>query len=268
MNCDHDLLEKVIELAKKVSESHRKYYAKMNLDIKYKADNSPVTEADLAAHDLILSELTKLNPNWPVISEEGVLPNFNERKNWNIYWLVDPLDGTKEFIKKTGEFTVNIALINNNIPVLGVVGVPFQHEYYWGVKNGGAYWQTNEGTFKISVLSPSREPLKVTLSRHYTNESLITKLLKNFPNYEETSCGSTLKMCLVARGIVDLYPRFGPTGEWDTAAGQCIIEAAGGKVLDFQGLPLQYNTRDHLLNPDFLAGGCLSKSMLEKLGIT
>jgi len=262
------LIPEVINIAKKAAAIHQFYYAALNVPVHIKSDNSPVTEADMKAHDFITKSLYALNKQWPILSEEGIFIPYVQRKQWNTYWLIDPLDGTKEFINKTGDFTVNIALIENHIPVLGVVAVPELKEYYWALKNTKAYWESPaQGIQEIQVNTTPSVPLRVALSKHHTHFTLLKQLLSHVGEYEEIVCGSTLKMCLVARGNVDLYPRFGPTGEWDTAAGQCIIEAAGGKVIDLNGNPLEYNRKAHLINPDFIAGGCLTEDFLKTLKI-
>ncbi|MDB6097162.1 MAG: 3(2),5-bisphosphate nucleotidase CysQ [Francisellaceae bacterium] len=250
----NELLANVLELALEVSLEVKKIYLSDNFKIYVKSDNSPVTSADLKAHHIIAENLQKLTP-WPLISEEAFIPSFKERALWPEYWLIDPLDGTREFIKKTGEFTINIALIRQGIPIMGVVGVPMRNEFYWSIQGQGAFLQKNEVISPISVNCFSNNPFQVTVSRHHSSQSEMLQFLEPYEPYEIIPCGSTLKMCLVASGSAHIYPRLGPTYEWDTAAGQCIVEAAGGRVKDFKGNDLRYNTKDSLINPPFIAQG-------------
>ena len=219
-----------------------------------KHDNSPLTAADLAAHHSILAGLAALTPDLPVLSEESAAVPFSERQSWQRYWLVDPLDGTKEFIKRNGEFTVNIALIDTGEAVMGVVHVPVTGLTYAGEKNRGAFIRDNGSDLPIHVAQPATQPLRVVGSRSHAGDSL-QALLTRLDDYELVSMGSSLKFCLVAEGKADFYPRLGPTSEWDTAAAQAVVEAAGGKVVTLDGKPLRYNTKDALLNPHFLVYG-------------
>ena len=222
----------------------------------FKADESPLTEADLLAHRHILAELTRLTPEIPVLSEEGDEVSAELRGGWQRYWLIDPLDGTKEFLKKNGEFTVNIALIEHGEPVLGVVHAPALALSYWGARNGGAFKAcAGEAPQRLSVASAphSGQPWRVVGSRSHASEEF-TSFMKCLPDAELLSMGSSLKLCLVAEGAADLYPRLGPTCEWDTAAAHAVVHAAGGQVLAWPELhPLRYNQKpDSLLNPFFM----------------
>jgi 3'(2'), 5'-bisphosphate nucleotidase len=228
------------------------YGTEFNVDTK--EDKSPLTEADLAAHHYIVEELAKIS-SYPIISEESSDIPFAERSTWETYWLVDPLDGTKEFIKRNGDFTVNIALIHQHHPVLGVVYVPVKKESYYAVEGGGAFKQTgDEAPQNISVKKQFSDDLVVAGSSSHVTEEL-KKYLDKIPSHKLISIGSSLKFCLVAEGTADLYPRIGLTSEWDTGAAQCVVEQAGGLVTDLQGNKLQYNTKESFLNPFFLVFG-------------
>jgi len=220
--------------------------------VEMKSDRSPLTAADRASHDVIVGALNKHFPGIPVLSEEGKEIPYEERREWGRFWLVDPLDGTKEFIKRNGEFTVNIALIDGTIPVIGVIYVPAQDKLYWGGKGFGAWMREGEEKdARISARTPEEgKGLTVVMSRSHPSPEL-NDYLKNIDVAEALSVGSSLKLCAVAEGKADLYPRLGPTMEWDTAAGQAIVEGADGKVLDLKGSPLTYN-KENLLNPYFV----------------
>jgi 3'(2'), 5'-bisphosphate nucleotidase len=224
--------------------------------VERKDDNSPLTAADLAAHRAIVDGLHVLTPQIPVLSEESaVQAGWDERRRWARYWLVDPLDGTREFVKRNGEFTVNIALIHEHKPVLGVVFAPALGELYWAWRGGHAYFSTNEQSGEMPLHTRKRgNPLLIAGSRSHADPRL-TAALDKLGAYELKPLGSSLKFCRAARAEVDLYIRYGLTSEWDTAAGQCVLEQAGGGVTDFSGTPLRYNAKESLLNPDFLAFG-------------
>ncbi len=250
-------LPRVKIIAQEAGRAILEVYAKTELNISYKADESPLTLADLASHRHIVKQLKELSPDIPVLSEESQHLPFSERQNWTTFWLVDPLDGTKEFIKRNGEFTVNIALIHNNQPVLGVVHAPVLDVSYVAAKSLGAFKTTSEGqTTRISVQDYQQGSLNIVASRSHAGpetELFLTRLKATFPNIQLLSVGSSLKFCLVAEGRAHLYPRFGPTMEWDTAAAQCVIEEAGGSVLNIgSGESLRYNHKDSLLNPFFI----------------
>jgi 3'(2'), 5'-bisphosphate nucleotidase len=222
--------------------------------VEHKDDRSPLTAADLAAHHVIVDGLHALTPDVPVLSEESSDIPWSERRAWSRYWLVDPLDGTREFIKRNGEFTVNIALIDDHRPVLGVVQVPVVGDLACAWEGGGA-WLSVRGE-KARHLGTRRRasPLVVAGSRSHGSEHE-TQLLARLGPCAKLPLGSSLKFIRIAAAEADLYLRLGPTSEWDTAAGQCVLEQAGGAVLDFAGEPFRYNTRESLLNPDFFAVG-------------
>jgi 3'(2'), 5'-bisphosphate nucleotidase len=229
--------------------------------VERKQDNSPLTAADLAAHRAILSGLQVLTPRIPVLSEESAeQAAWSVRRQWARYWLVDPLDGTREFVKRNGEFTVNIALIHEHRPVLGVVYAPVLDEMFWGWQGGHAFASTPvqpgfPQSGKVELRTRSRGmPLLVAGSRSHADPRTLAALDKLGP-HELKPLGSSLKFCRAAQGQADLYIRYGLTSEWDTAAGQCVLEQAGGGVTDMSGAPLRYNTKDSLLNTDFLAFG-------------
>ncbi len=220
-----------------------------------KADESPLTAADLASHRIIVAGLRQLEADTPILSEEGAETPFATRRQWRRYWLIDPLDGTREFVKRNGEFTVNIALIDEGRPVLGVVHIPVSGISYLGRLGQGA-WKIDEEdrVTRIQVRTQRREMVQVAGSRSHAGDSL-RRFLERLGDHEIVSMGSSLKLCLVAEGIADIYPRLGPTSEWDTAAAQAVVEAAGGQVTDTELRPLRYNTNESLLNPHFLVFG-------------
>ncbi|MBL1432381.1 MAG: 3'(2'),5'-bisphosphate nucleotidase CysQ [Gammaproteobacteria bacterium] len=249
-----NLLPAIIDLAKRAGEHILQVY-KSEFEVTEKEDRSPLTEADLAAHNCIVAGLESLTPDIPVLSEESAKIPFSERQTWNRYWLVDPLDGTREFIKRNGEFTVNIALIDNHESVLGVIYVPVQGFSYYAARGEGAFKQSEgEAPAKISSKKWEGGTLKVAGSRSHRCDSL-DSMLEKIGDYEIISMGSSLKSCLVAEGVVHIYPRFGPTSEWDTAAAQCVVEEAGGRITEMSFKPLRYNTKDSLLNPWFFVAG-------------
>lgn len=230
-------------------------YKEKRFDVTFKNDESPLTRADMASHDLILKGLKRLTPDLPVLSEESKTVPYDERKQWNKYWLVDPLDGTKEFLNHRDEFTINIALVEKGLPVLGVVHAPALQMTYYATKGGGAYKQIrSEEPVSIKVSDYRSDKLRIVASRLHSGEKL-KDFLKRIPDdYVCLSIGSSLKLCLVAEGSAHLYPRLGPTMEWDTAAAQCIVEEAGGSVTDLTGNALTYN-KPELLNPGFVVCG-------------
>lgn len=224
-------------------------------DVQTKGDDSPLTKADLAAHKRIVAALEKLTPEIPILSEESASVDWPTRKSWQRYWLVDPLDGTKEFIKRNGEFTVNIALIDTHEAVLGVVHVPAKNETYYAARDVGAYKRDAEGTNHfIQVRKNANKKPIVVGSRSHQSDALKT-YLDTLGEHEMTPMGSSLKLCLVAEGEADLYPRLGPTSEWDTAAAQAVVEVAGGEVVTADRNPLLYNSKESLLNPWFMVFG-------------
>lgn len=223
--------------------------------VEHKDDASPLTAADLAANRIIVDGLRVLTPDIPVLSEESAAAPWSERQGWTRYWLVDPLDGTREFIKRNGEFTVNIALVENHRAVMGVVLAPVSGELYRATAGGGAFRERAPGALPEPLATrAAARPLVVAGSRSHGNPQQAA-LLAALGEHVLMPMGSSLKFCLLARGDADLYLRLGPTSEWDTAAAQCVLEEAGGAVLDLDGRPLAYNAKQSLLNPDFLAVG-------------
>lgn len=248
------LTQQVIEVAKQASDRILAIY-NTEFDVTSKEDNTPLTEADLAAHHAITDGLQQLTPQIPILSEESVNIPFDTRSQWNRYWLVDPLDGTREFVKRNGEFTVNIALIDNHRSVLGVIHTPVSGVLYYGNNREGAFKQLpGEQRKAIKTRNKEANHTLVAGSRSHRGASL-NEFLEKLGEHDIVSMGSSLKSCLVAEGAVDIYPRLGPTSEWDTAAAQCIVENAGGLILDLSMQPLRYNTKDDLLNPHFLVIG-------------
>ncbi|MDI1254383.1 3'(2'),5'-bisphosphate nucleotidase CysQ [Thermomonas sp.] len=223
-------------------------------DVEHKDDRSPLTAADLASHRRIVAGLQALTPEIPVLSEESKSLEIAQRRTWPRFWLVDPLDGTREFIKRNGEFTVNIALIEDGVATFGVIQQPVGGGLWHGMLGAGAFRRDGDIDAGIHVRKPANAPLRIAASRSH-RDARTQALLDVLTGSEAIACGSSLKFCRIAEGELDLYPRFGPTSEWDTAAGQAILEAAGGAVLDPCGRPFRYNQRDTLLNGDFIAFG-------------
>ena len=222
--------------------------------VQHKEDDSPLTLADLESQRLIVEGLNAITPDIPILSEESAQASWSERRSWSELWVVDPLDGTREFVKRNGEFTVNIALVREHEPVLGVVAAPAQGLLYWGAAGLGAFSRTQGATEVPIRVSAPQNPLRVVGSRSHASAETAGYLVRLGPHVMK-GIGSSLKFCLVAEGKADLYPRFGPTSEWDTAAGQAVLEAAGGQVTRPDGHRLRYNCRDSVINGEFLAFG-------------
>ena len=255
----NNLLLKVCNIAIKAGEEILKYYTE-DIHVTHKDDSSPLTKADLASNKIIMNALQQLDSTIPILSEESLV-EWKERKNWTKYWLVDPLDGTKEFIRQNGEFTVNIALIENNKPILGVIFTPVKFDLYFAQKNYGSYKINSSSKLinlqeavKIFVANKSSIE-KIIGSRSHSNQTFDSWVNQNFPNSEIVQAGSSLKFCLIAEGAADIYPRFGPTSEWDIAAGHIIVNEAGGRVNTFENTEINYNQKEDLLNPQFYAIG-------------
>lgn len=247
-------MDKIIAIARQAGAAILEVYQR-DFEVSEKTDQSPLTEADLASHQIICGELAILTPDIPILSEESAVTPWETRQNWQRYWLIDPLDGTREFVKRNGEFTVNIALIENGEAISGVVYVPVSDTLYFGSRNNGAFKQKGRQTpVAIKVNSEHSTPVQVAGSRSHAGDSL-RKFLDKLGAHEIVSMGSSLKLCLVAEGRADIYPRLGPTSEWDTAAAQAVVEAAGGRVTGLDMLPLRYNSKESLLNPHFLVFG-------------
>ncbi|GLQ94735.1 3'(2'),5'-bisphosphate nucleotidase CysQ [Dyella acidisoli] len=252
---DHPLLLEVGTLARLAGDAIMVVYRE-DFDVEMKSDRSPLTAADLAAQKVIASGLAQLDPVLPVVSEEASQLPWEQRREWSRYWLVDPLDGTREFVKRNGEFTVNIALIENGDPVLGVVLAPVTGELFVAARGHGAWWQVQRDAEweRISTRTLANPPVAAGSRSHGgSSEATLRRLLGE--DYQLHALGSSLKFCLIARGSADVYLRRGPTSEWDTAAAQCVLEEAGGAVLDLSGKPLHYNRGESLINPEFLAVG-------------
>jgi 3'(2'), 5'-bisphosphate nucleotidase len=252
----HALLPDVRRIAQEAAEVILQIYATADFRVDFKADDSPLTQADLAAHRLIVSRLQALTPDVPILSEESQGITYQARQHWSRFWLVDPLDGTREFVQRNGEFTVNIALVQQHRPVLGVVHVPVQHLTYWAAEHLGAFKTEQEHTVTLQANRTLASPMKVVASRSHAGaetQAFLDNLRHDYA-LEVVSKGSALKLCMVAEGAADLYPRLGPTMEWDTAAAQCVVEQAGGRATTLENAPLQYN-KANLLNPFFMVAG-------------
>jgi 3'(2'), 5'-bisphosphate nucleotidase len=220
--------------------------------VQHKDDNSPLTLADLESQRIILEGLSRITPDIPVLSEESAAAPWQQRRTWTELWVVDPLDGTREFVKRNGEFTVNVALIVDHEPVLGVVTAPAQGLVFWGARGVGAFTEDRGAPRTAIRVSPPQRPLRVVGSRSHLSPQTAA-YVQRLTEHVMTSVGSSLKFCLLAAGKADLYPRFGPTSEWDTAAGQALLEAAGGHVTRLDGHRLRYNCRESVINGDFVA---------------
>lgn len=259
-----ELQNPIIDLARLAGERILAVY-ETAFEVTRKEDKSPLTEADMAAHEVITAGLARLVPSLPVLSEEGSIADFEVRRQWRTYWLIDPLDGTREFVKRNGEFSVNIALVEDHQPVLGVVYAPVPDHLYFASRGNGAYKQCGrDGAEPIHVSETAAEPVRVAGSRSHS-ASRLDMYLDRLGEHELISMGSSLKACLVAEGKADLYPRLGPTSEWDTAAAQCVVEEAGGALTSTDLRPLRYNTRESLLNPHFFVFGDRSRNWAEYL---
>ena len=259
----HDLLESVQHIAVLAGQEILDVYHDVSpIDVTTKDDASPLTQADTRANNVIVEQLQSLDSAIPILSEEIERPEFATRATWERYWLVDPLDGTKEFINRNGEFTVNIALIEDGEPVLGVVHVPVSGSTYFGGSSVAGAWKKlgveDPLPLRTSSIGPAALSMRLVASRSHRGE-LVDRLVEQagsqFENIETMSMGSSLKLCLVAEGSADLYPRLAPTSEWDTAAAHAVVRAAGGEVVTTDFIPLRYNQKESLLNPHFLVIG-------------
>ncbi len=261
------LLSGLVQLSRRAGDAIMDVYQR-DFDVVTKDDNSPLTKADLASHKVITRALAELTPDIPVLSEESDHIPAAERLSWKRYWLIDPLDGTKEFINRNGEFTVNIALIDTHRPRLGIVHVPARQTTYFGVVGEGAWLQDgSEPARRIQTRQPAADIPVVVGSRSHANPAL-QACLAPIGAHDMISMGSSLKFCRVAEGSADLYPRLGPTSEWDTAAAQAVVEAAGGQVVTLDGKALAYNTREDILNPWFIVLGDPGAGWMERLNLS
>ncbi len=248
---NEQLIVSTVKIAKKAGKAISQIY-NSDFDYKLKSDSSPITIADNLSHQIITERLKILTPEIPIISEEDCEIDYKIRAQWSQYWLVDPLDGTKEFINKNDEFTVNIALINKNTPILGIIHIPVTNETYWGSRsNGSFYLNENNDKKQLYVSERINSPLRIAVSRSHPSE-ILDSLLKQLVDYEILEAGSSIKFCMIASGQADCYPRFGPTSEWDTAAGEAIVHAAGGHVMTASGNSMNYNKKETFINPNFI----------------
>lgn len=250
------LINPVLELVQAAGQATLPYW-QANIAVETKADDSPVTAADIAAHKILAAGLVALDASIPVLSEEDCEIPLSERTQWTRWWLVDPLDGTKEFISGSAEYTVNVALIERGQVVFGVVGVPVTGIVYYGGAELGAHCRDAEGQTRALQMrtAPQDELLVVASKRHSSpeQEALLQRLTQRFPALDLVNVGSSLKFCQMAEGAADLYPRLAPTSQWDTAAAQGVLEGAGGQVLNLNGQPLTYIAHESYLNPFFVA---------------
>ncbi|MCE5336982.1 MAG: 3'(2'),5'-bisphosphate nucleotidase CysQ [Desulfobacteraceae bacterium] len=257
---DFDFLAKV---AREAGRAILEVYG-TDFSVESKEDKTPLTQADTRSHRIISDALRTRYPDIPIVSEEGREIPVEVRTGWNRFWLVDPLDGTKEFVKRNGEFTVNIALVEDRMPLLGLIYIPVQDRLFLADVREGCWEEGREGRRRLRVSEvPEHNPVRIVRSRSHPARGL-EELLPLIPSYEIIHRGCALKFCAIAAGEADFYPRFGPTCEWDTAAGQAIVTAAGGTMLNLRGGPFLYNKKE-LVNGPFLAAS--SRDWLEKSGV-
>lgn len=247
----------VEKIAREAGGEIKRIYEQGKFETFTKDDESPVTSADYAANEIIVSALQMLTPNIPIISEESDEEAIKDRRNWPQYWLIDPLDGTQEFVAGSGDFAVAIALVVNHMPTIGVIYAPIHDRCYFAIKGEGAFRRDSDGLSPIQVDKTTRETVRIAVSLRQAKALVESRLSESFC-YEYIAMGSaTLKACLVAQGGADVYMRIGPTGEWDTGAAQCIVAEAGGDIYDLSINRLTYNERDTLANPNFVVCGNL-----------
>jgi len=245
------LAEALMPIVERAGTAIMKVYGSAFL-VQHKDDNSPLTQADLESQRIIVEGLQRVTPDIPILAEESAAAPWSVRSTWRELWVVDPLDGTREFVKRNGEFTINVALVVEHEPVLGVVSAPALGQTFWGAAGLGAYRRAQGGENERVHTAPPQQPPRVVGSRSHASPQ-IAAYLKRIGPHVLSAVGSSLKFCLVAEGKADLYPRFGATSEWDTAAGQAVLEAAGGHVTRMDGHRLRYNCRESLINGDFVA---------------
>ena len=245
------LRQSLIDLSTSTGEMIMSHY-KNQLTVEVKTDATPLTIVDQQAHKLISKGLESLTPNIPILSEESEAISYEIRSKWDEYWLIDPLDGTRDFIEQTGEFCICIAYIKNNHPVFGFVYAPLSRTHYYTNDQLQAFKQ-HQGQTTLLQTSPQKTPLEVVIGHHSFDNKELQTHLKEFDNANINRLGSALKFCKIAEGVYDYYPRFGPCSEWDTAAGGFILQCAGGSVVDESGNALSYNTKQDLMSPVFFA---------------
>lgn len=253
----NELTQQVLAIARNAGRRICEVYER-DYTVEYKADDTPVTTADIDANSIIVDGLRALPDAYPVISEESDQVPYSVRHDWSCYWLVDPLDGTREFLRRNGEFSVNIALVVNGRPVLGVVDAPALGLSYFASEGNGAWKQVSGAepeSIHVRAAPEKSSELTIARSRCPTVSKRLQAFLDKLGDHLEVPMGSSLKSCLVAEGVCDLYVRLGPTSEWDTAAAQCIVEEAGGHITDTELKDLRYNTTESLLNPHFMVFG-------------
>ena len=262
-----ELLDKIIDIAREAGAYIKNSYdAHSSKSFETKTDGSPLTDADLGANQIIVTALAELTPTVPIISEESQSIDFKIRQNWEQYWVVDPLDGTQEYLAGNGEFTVNIALIKNHEPVLGVIMVPVTGVVYYAARGIGAYKSEDGKSHPIkSRAYDGKDTMVVTSRRHGVNR--LGSVFNDLGHYRKISVGSSLKFCLIAEGRADIYPRLSPTCEWDTAAAQAIVELAGGQVITLDEKRLMYNNREQFINSSFVCIGDAQYPWAEHLTI-
>ena len=246
------LLDAVLNIAHRAGEHLKAFYAK-SVEIKIKADHTPVTEADLFISQFVIEQLQQLTPNVPIISEENCNIPLEERAKWKEYWLIDPLDGTQQFINRTDQFSVVVALIQQHRPVLGVIHAPILHKTYYAMANYGAYLNEQNQLTRLQLSKKLAQSNRLRITIGTSNSEQIRKMVK--PEYQIDFIqygSSSLKAGLVAEGKADCYIRLGDTGEWDTAAAEVLLTELGGKIVDLQFIPLSYNQRQHFINPHFI----------------
>ncbi|MBT3195129.1 MAG: 3'(2'),5'-bisphosphate nucleotidase CysQ [Candidatus Ruthia sp.] len=246
------LITPLTTLTTEVGEVIMSFY-KSDMSVEVKSDQTPLTVVDQTAHQLIVKGLQSLTPGTPILSEESDEISFDERSTWSEYWLIDPLDGTRDFLEHTGEFCICIAYIKDNTPIFGMIYAPLDKTHYYTL-NGQTFKRQDGIDTTLKTNMPS-SPLQVVIGHHSFHNEQLTSHLNQQADYEISRLGSALKFCQIAQGRYDYYPRFGPCSEWDTAAGVCILQNAGGSVVDENGQALKYNTKDDLLSPVFFASG-------------
>ena len=246
-----ELLAKLLNLSSHAGEIIMDF-RKKSPDYLIKDDNTPLTQADKASHEFLLNELTKLTPNTPILSEESSHIPFSIRESWEEYWLIDPLDGTRDFIDGSPDFCISIALIKNHYPDFGLIYSPFDKVHYYRLNQGPSIKLVNKQTQKILTSKPKRLE-KIVVGRYSINNKNLKEHLKLKTNFETFKLGSALKFCLIAEGVYHYYPKFGRCSEWDTAAGICILEGSGGRVVDLENKALKFNLTDDIISPSFIA---------------